>query len=63
MINFFAISKKADTFASTVPVLHPLRTAFGSFFKKVLITINNTPSMPLIDAHLEGFFILHPSNV
>lgn len=28
-------------------------------FKKVLATKDNTPSMPLTEAHLEGFFILY----
>ncbi len=28
-----------------------------SFEKNVLVTKNNTPSLPLYDAHLEGFFI------
>lgn len=43
------------TFAATVPVLLPVRSACGSFFLSK--THNNTPSMPLCDAHLEGFFV------
>lgn len=44
---------------ATVPDLHPTRTAFGSFFNiEVHTTKDNTPSMPLCDAHLGGFFIL-----
>jgi len=46
------------TFALTVPVLHHIRTAFGSFFQKVRKTYHNTPSMPLNDAHLGGLFFL-----
>ncbi len=47
-------------FASTVPVLHTIRTACGSFSSKVLETKNNTPPMPLNDAHLGGLFFLQP---
>ncbi len=50
----FTESKNSNTFASTVPVLLPVRSACGSFFLNK--TLNNTPSMPLCDAHLEGFF-------
>lgn len=46
------------TFVPTVPVLLPVRSASGSFSKKVPITKDNTPSMPLTEAHLGGFFIL-----
>ena len=45
------------TFAPTVPVLHTIRTACGSFSQVVHITKDNTPPMPLFDAHLGGFFI------
>jgi hypothetical protein len=31
-----------------------------SFIKNVQVTKDNTPSLPLNDAHLEGFFILNP---
>jgi|GEM_PF-2059335 hypothetical protein len=30
------------------------------FEKNVLVTKDNTPSLPLKDAHLEGFFISNP---
>lgn len=33
-------------------------TVHQSFSKQVRITKDNTPSMPLTEAHLEGFFIL-----
>lgn len=45
-------------FAATVLVLHTIKTAYELFFQKVLVTKDNTPSMPLPEAHLEGFFIL-----
>ena len=54
----FVICTNCSTFTSTVSVLHTIRTASGSFFKKVFATKDNTPSMPLPEAHLEGFFIL-----
>ncbi len=44
------------TFALTVPVLHTVRSADGSFFKIVHRFKNNTPPLPLADAHLGGFF-------
>ena len=50
----FTESKYNHTFAATVPVLLPVRSACGSFFLNK--THKNTPSMPLCDAHLEGFF-------
>ena len=38
------------------------RTVLHHFtFKKVLATKDNTPSMPLTEAHLEGFFIFIPT--
>lgn len=51
-------TKKLSKFVLTVPVLLPVRTASGSFTKEVFLTQNNTPSMPLNNAHLEGFFFL-----
>jgi len=44
------------TFAPTVPVLLPVRSAYGSYLKTVLVTNDNTPPMPLLDAHLGGLF-------
>lgn len=49
------IAKISSTFVLTVPVLHTIRTACGSFSQKFL-TENNTPPMPLSDAHLGGLF-------
>jgi len=43
-------------FAVTVPVLHPVRSARGAFLK--LCNEDNTPSMALNEAHLEGLFFL-----
>lgn len=50
--------KNSCTFALTVPVLLPIRTAHWSFFKDSTFTNNNTPPMPLHDAHLGGFLFL-----
>ena len=47
----FTEFKKGITFSPTVPVLLPIRTAHGSFFKDSTFTNNNTPPMPLYDAH------------
>lgn len=44
------------TFAATVPVLLPGRSANGSFLKDSSILNDNTPPMPLYDAHPGGFF-------
>jgi hypothetical protein len=57
MLKSLLIIKRACIFAPTVPVLHTIRTAFGSFFCS-LSTKDNTPLMPLFDAHLRGFFFL-----
>ena len=57
-LKMFTEYKKGITFASTVPVLLPIRTARGSFFFDSNFTNNNTPPMPLHDAHLGGFLFL-----
>ena len=43
------------TFATTVPILLPVRTASGSSFLGHIITYN-TPPLPLSMAHLGGIF-------
>jgi len=48
--------EKYYTFEATVPAVLPVRSVFGSFSKKSSFTQDNTPSMPLSDAHLGGFF-------
>lgn len=53
-----ARSQINSTFVSTVPVLLPVRTAYRSFYKDSFLINDNTPSMPLSDAHLGGFFVL-----
>jgi len=53
-----SILKKGIIFALKVPVLLPIRTASGSFLKEQFSTQDNTPPMPLLDAHLGGFLIL-----
>ena len=52
--------KKGSTFVATVPTLHTVRSASGSFFFDSNFTNNNTPPMPLNDAHLGGFLFLYP---
>lgn len=54
----FTEFKNSCTFARTVPVQHTVRSASGSFFKDSTFTNNNTPPMPLHDAHLGGFLFL-----
>lgn len=51
-------SKKVNKFVLIVPVLLPFRIAHGSFFFDSNFTNNNTPPMPLYDAHLGGFLFL-----
>ncbi len=51
-------SENRFTFAITVPVLHTIRTACGSFLQVIISIKDNTPPMPLNDAHLGGLFIL-----
>ena len=49
---------KFCTFAATVPELHTIRTALGSLLTESFLTKDNTPPMPLFEAHLGGLFIL-----
>ncbi len=50
---------KICIFATTVRITLPIRIASqgASFAQNVIITQDNTPSLPLYDAHLGGFFI------
>lgn len=57
-LKMFTEFKKGITFALTVPVLLPIRIAHGSLLKKSTFTNDNTPPMPLHDAHLGGFLFL-----
>jgi len=57
-LKMFTEFKKGITFVTTVPVLHTVRSASGSFFFESIFTNNNTPPMPLHDAHLGGFLFL-----
>ena len=43
-------------FAVTVFRLHTIRTASGSFLKDSFLTTDNTPPLPLLEAHLGGLF-------
>jgi hypothetical protein len=54
-VTFF---KNMYIFAITVLLLLPIRTAQGSFSKDSFFTQDNTPPMPLNDAHLGGFLFL-----
>ena len=58
MLKLIGNTKKVYTFVSTVLATLPIRTASqGESFKRYsFLTHHNTPSMPLSDAHLEGFF-------
>ena len=58
ILKIFTESKKGVTLVSTVPALHTVRSASGSFFFYSNSTNNNTPPMPLYDAHLGGFLFL-----
>ena len=57
-VNDVANDTFCITFVPTVPVLLPVRSAYGSFSQTVHITKDNTPPMPLFDAHLGGLFFL-----
>ena len=46
------------TFAATVPALLPNQISLRVFPKRQLFTKDNTPPMPLSDAHLGGLFFL-----
>jgi hypothetical protein len=56
----FTEIKKGVTFVSTLLVLLLVRLACGSFFFESYFTNNNTPPMPLHDAHLGGFLFEKP---
>jgi hypothetical protein len=58
ILKMFTELKKGVTLAPTVPLLLPVRSAQGSFSIRSNFTNNNTPPMPLHDAHLGGFFFL-----
>jgi hypothetical protein len=47
--------KNCCTFAPPDPNMNILMLIFGSILKKVLRTNDNTPPMPLSEAHLGGF--------
>lgn len=51
-------NENINTFVPPLTIAKNNSIAIGSFVKKVRITKDNTPSMPLSDAHLEGFFFL-----
>jgi hypothetical protein len=53
---YFKIFFKHCIFVLTVPELLTVRSVLGSFSLASSSTQDNTPSMPLSDAHLGGFF-------
>ena len=56
--TYFVNTATLTTFVLTEPGRHSIRTASGSAFKKNVYTQDNTPPMPLSDAHLGGLFFL-----
>lgn len=54
----FTEFKKGITFAETLYVLPPIKLVCGALFFDSNFTNNNTPPMPLYDAHLGGFLFL-----
>lgn len=57
--ELFVMPSKGITFVSTVLATLPIRTASqGGSFALKFSTQDNTPPMPLSDAHLGGLFIL-----
>lgn len=59
LINNFKSLYKIITFAVTIPATLPVSIAYkGGSITSKLLTQDNTPPMPLSDAHLGGFLIL-----
>lgn len=54
-LKMYTVFKKGFTFVQTVSALHTVRSANDWFFFESNFTNNNTPPMPLYDAHLGGF--------
>jgi hypothetical protein len=50
--------KIVHIFAPTVPVLLPVRSAHRSYLTDIYFNNDNTPPMPLYDAHLGGLLFL-----
>lgn len=59
-VKIIAIVEKCCTFAPTVLVLLPIRTACGSSTKKVYLTKDNIPSRLTSVAHLGGLLFYKP---
>ena len=57
-LKFGKESKEVISFASTISELLSIRKVHESYIIDSIFTNNNTPSMPLHDAHLEGFLFL-----
>lgn len=60
LLGLFVIQKKVAKFVLTVLATLPIRTASqGESFSFIkFLTQDNTPPMPLFDAHLGGFLFL-----
>jgi hypothetical protein len=56
--TYFVNTATLSTFVLTEPEMHSKRTALWLAFKKNVYTQDNTPPMPLSDAHLGGLFFL-----
>jgi len=54
----FTEFKKGITFVHTILVSPRVKSASGYIFFDSTFTTNNTPPMPLCDAHLGGFLFL-----
>ena len=56
--KYFVNTITCVTFAITKLETHTTSTALKSVLKKIVYTQDNTPPMPLLDAHLGGLFFL-----
>jgi hypothetical protein len=57
-MNMYIVFKKGIKFVLSVLDLYTVRSVFRSSFFESIFTNNNTPPMPLHDAHLGGFLFL-----
>jgi hypothetical protein len=54
-LNMYIVFKKGITFVQSVLDLYTVRPEFRSSSFESIFTNNNTPPMPIHDAHLGGF--------
>jgi hypothetical protein len=57
-LNMYIVFKKGITFVQSVLDLYTVRPEFRSSSFESIFTNNNTPPMPIHDAHLGGFLFL-----